>query len=44
MYVVPVKAYGGFLKGYENPIFLDNLIKTPLPFIQGQCFAFEVEG
>lgn len=44
MYIVPIKAYGGFLTGYESPIFLETLEKAPFPFIKGECFAFEVDG
>jgi SOS-response transcriptional repressor LexA len=44
MYIVPIKAYGGFLTGYESPVFLDTLEKAPFPFIKGECFAFEVDG
>ncbi|RAJ24295.1 helix-turn-helix domain-containing protein [Pedobacter cryoconitis] len=44
MYVVPVKAYGGFLSGYENPVFMESLTKSSFPFIKGKCFAFEVDG
>jgi len=44
MYVVPVKAYGGFLTGYESPVFLGGLEKSSFPFVRGECFAFEVDG
>lgn len=44
MYVVPVKAYGGFLSGYESSVFMDSLQKAPFPFVKGECFAFEVDG
>jgi len=42
--IVPLKAYGGFLNGYANRVFLDSLEYAQFPFIKGQCFAFEVEG
>lgn len=44
MYMVPVKAQGGFFKGYEDATYLDSLEKYPFPFVRGKCFAFEVEG
>ena len=43
-YMVPLKAYGGFLNGYENTIFMDTLNKISFPFVRSTCFAFEVEG
>lgn len=42
--IVPLKAYGGFLNGYANRVFLDSLEYSQFPFIKGQCFAFEVEN
>lgn len=42
--IVPLKAYGGFLNGYANRVFLDSLEYAHFPFIKGQCFAFEIEG
>lgn len=42
--IVPLKAFGGFLMGYRNKVYLDSLQKTSFPWVQGECFAFEVEG
>lgn len=42
--IVPLKAYGGFLTGYANRVFLDSLEYSEFPFIKGQCYAFEVDG
>lgn len=42
--IVPLKAYGGFLNGYANRVFLDSLEYAHFPFIKGQCYAFEIEG
>ncbi|MEI6487332.1 MAG: hypothetical protein WCP52_00145 [Bacteroidota bacterium] len=41
--IVPLKAYGGFLKGYENSVYLDSLERVSCPEIKGTCFRFEVE-
>lgn len=43
-YYVPIKAYGGFLNGYENSVFLEGLQKFNVPFITGECFCFEIDG
>lgn len=43
-YVVPVKAFGGFLSGYQDPVFLESLHKTSFPLVRGECFMFEVDG
>jgi phage repressor protein C with HTH and peptisase S24 domain len=44
MFLVPLKAYGGFLNGYSDTVFLESLEKVSFPFIKGDCYAFEVEG
>lgn len=44
MIVVPVRAFGGFLKGYEDMSYVNELEKGSFPFLQGECYAFEVEG
>jgi hypothetical protein len=44
MFLVPLKAYGGFLSGYADTVFMDSLEKVSFPFIKGDCYAFEVEG
>jgi len=41
---VPLTAYGGFLHCYSNKVFLDGLERFTLPGIQGEHFAFEVDG
>lgn len=43
-YYVPVKAYGGFLSGYEDVYYLDSLERFSVPFIKGECYCFDVEG
>lgn len=43
LYIVPLKAFGGFLTGYADTVFMEGLEKVSFPFIQGECFAFEVE-
>lgn len=44
MYIVPVKAFGGFLTGYENTVYMKSLEKAYFPFVRGTCFGFEVDG
>lgn len=44
MIVVPLKAVGGFLAGYENKVYLDSLERREFPEIRGECFCFEVDG
>lgn len=41
---VPLFAYGGFLHGYANKVFMDSLTRFSLPGIHGEHFAFEVQG
>lgn len=41
---VPLFAYGGFLHGYSNKVFMDTLERFSLPGIHGEHFAFEVQG
>ncbi|WP_166785170.1 S24 family peptidase [Sphingobacterium psychroaquaticum] len=45
MWVVPIKAQGGFLEGYGDTVLMDrNIEKIYFPFIGSECFAFEIEG
>lgn len=45
MWVVPIKAQGGFLEGYgDNVLMAQNLEKVYFPFIGQECFAFEIDG
>lgn len=41
---VPLVAYGGFLTGYANKVFTDELQRFSLPGIRGEHYAFEVDG
>ena len=41
---VPLIAYGGFLQGYSTKVFIDKLERFSLPGIQGEHYAFEVDG
>lgn len=44
VYYVPLFCIGGFLAGYRNRVFMDSLEKFYLPGIEGEHFAFEVDG
>ncbi|MFD2599865.1 helix-turn-helix transcriptional regulator [Sphingobacterium corticis] len=45
MWVVPIKAQGGFLEGYGDTVLLEqNVEKVYFPFIGSECFAFEIDG
>ncbi|GHE35171.1 S24 family peptidase [Sphingobacterium griseoflavum] len=45
MWVVPVKAQGGFLEGYGDSVILEqNIEKVYFPFVGQECFAFEIDG
>jgi transcriptional regulator with XRE-family HTH domain len=44
LYMIPIKAFGGFLSGYSNKAYLDSLEKVSFPWVRGTCFAFEIEG
>lgn len=45
MWVVPIKAQGGFLEGYGDSVLLEqNIEKVYFPFIGQECFAFEIDG
>jgi|GEM_PF-1292975 len=45
MWIVPIKAQGGFLEGYGDNVLLEQHIeKVYFPFIGQECFAFEIEG
>jgi phage repressor protein C with HTH and peptisase S24 domain len=41
---VPLIAYGGFLQGYANKVYIDSLEHFSLPGVIGEHFAFEVDG
>ena len=43
-YYVPIKAFGGFLGGYDKAYYMDGLEKFYVPFITGECYCFEVDG
>lgn len=44
MYLVPIRAYGGFLTGYERKVYEKTLQRVSFPLVRGECFAFEIEG
>lgn len=44
IYFIPSYAYGGFLQGYANKIFMEGLEKFSLPGIHGEHYAFQVQG
>ncbi len=41
---VPLVAYGGFLVGYANKVYMDSLQRFTLPGVTGEHYAFEVDG
>ncbi len=41
---VPLIAYGGFLQGYANKVYIDSLERYSLPGITGEHYSFEVDG
>lgn len=41
---VPLHAYGGFLQGYKNIVYMDSLERFTLPDVHGEHYAFEVQG
>lgn len=41
---VPLVAYGGFMEGYQNHVYQDNLETFSIPGIIGEHYAFEVSG
>lgn len=41
---VPHYAYGGFLQGYSNKVFMDSLDRFSLPGITGEHYAFQIQG
>lgn len=43
-YIVPIKAFGGFLAGYSNKAYLDTLEKTSIPMVRGTSYMFEIDG
>lgn len=45
MWLVPIKAQGGFLEGYGDSVLMaQNIEKMYFPFISQECFAFEIDG
>lgn len=44
LYLVPLKAQGGFMSGYEREVYLNQLEKISFPMVQGECFGFEIDG
>lgn len=41
---VPLHAYGGFLGGYRDTIFIESLEHFRLPGVMGEHYAFEIGG
>jgi transcriptional regulator with XRE-family HTH domain len=41
---IPLYAYGGFLGGYRNIVFIDQLEHFRLPGVAGEHYAFEIGG
>lgn len=41
---VPLYAFGGFMNGYRDTVFIDSLERFSLPGISGEHFAFEIAG
>ncbi len=37
-FMIPLKAFGGFLEGYKNKVFLDSLEKSYFPNIKPALF------
>lgn len=45
MWIIPIKAKGGFLCGFTDSNYLKMILtKVSFPFIVGECFVFEIEG
>lgn len=44
MWIVPVSAQAGFIKGFVNRHFSHQIRRISFPLIAGECFMFEVEG
>lgn len=44
LWIVPVSAQGGFIKGFYDRLFSHKIQRITFPFIAGECFGFEVEG
>jgi transcriptional regulator with XRE-family HTH domain len=43
--IIPLKAKAGYLQGYGDPEFIENLESMTLPFVsKGKCRAFPIEG
>jgi hypothetical protein len=41
---VPLYAFGGFMTGYRDTIFIDSLERFSLPGVSGEHYAFEISG
>lgn len=41
---VPLYAFGGFMTGYRDTIFIDSLEHFSLPGVTGEHYAFEIAG
>jgi phage repressor protein C with HTH and peptisase S24 domain len=44
MWVVPIRAQAGFVKGFERDVFRQQIQRVAWPMVGGECFCFEVEG
>ncbi|OJW78108.1 LexA family transcriptional regulator [Spirosoma sp. 48-14] len=44
MWWVPAKAEAGFIRGFAKRVFPSMIQRGSMPFIQGECFGFEIEG
>jgi DNA-binding XRE family transcriptional regulator len=43
-YIIPIKAFGGFLSGYASKAYLDTLEKMSIPMVRGESYMFEDDG
>lgn len=41
---IPLHAWGGFLRGYEDTVFMDSLEHYEMPGIVGKHFSWDVKG
>lgn len=44
MWWVPAKAEAGFIRGFAARLFPSMIQRGSMPLIQGECFAFEIDG
>lgn len=44
MWWVPAKAEAGFIRGFAARLFPSMIQRGSMPMIQGECFAFEIDG